>query len=204
MAPVSMSAVSPFRSVVVRRLRRSETRLVAEHLLRLDEESRRRRFCRPVNDAYLRAYAMGEKDRSGHIEGVFVNGVLRGIAELRPLGGDYRGHAEAAFSVEYEFQRRGLGARLFEHLVLRARNTGIHTLTMSCLPENRAMQRLARRLGGSLVRWPGEMHSTVMEDPPTFFSIAREAAVDMAGSAYATMDWWARNEVTGLFSRRAA
>ncbi|UOM34263.1 GNAT family N-acetyltransferase [Acuticoccus sp. I52.16.1] len=189
--------------VVVRRLRRSELPLVVDHFLRLDDESRRRRFCRPVNDAYLTSYVMGEKYRPGHIEGVFVDGMLRGIAELRPLGGEYRGHAEAAFSVERAFQQRGLGARLFERLVLRARNNGIHTLSMACLPENRAMQKLARRLGGALVRWPGEMQGTLTEEPATVFSMAREGVAEMAGAASATLDWWARYDVTGLTRRRA-
>ncbi|WP_162409297.1 GNAT family N-acetyltransferase [Acuticoccus sediminis] len=198
-----MSDKAAFASVVVRRLRRSEMNLVIDHFMRLDDESRRRRFCRPVNDAYLRSYVMGEKYRPGHIEGVFVDGVLRGIAELRPLGGEYRGHAEAAFSVELPFQRRGLGTRLFERLVLRARNHGIHTLSMACLPENRAMQTLARRLGGSIVRWPGEMQGTLTEEPANVFSMAREAVAEMAGTAFATLDWWARYDPTGWMPRRA-
>lgn len=196
------SAAMPF--IVVRRLRRSEMDLVEAHLLRLDDESRRRRFCRPVTDAYLASYARAERERTGHVEGVFVDGVLRGIAELRPWGGDYRGHAEAAFTVEKDYQRRGLGARLFERLVLRARNNGIHTLSMVCLPENRAMQRLARRLGGSLVRWPGEIQGTLAEDPPTVFSMAREGVAEISGAAFATLDWWMRHDVVGLSKRPAA
>ncbi len=204
MGRMSMREMADQELVVVRRLRRSELRLVVDHFRRLDDESRRRRFCRAVNDAFLESYVMGGKYRPGHIEGVFVDGVLRGIAELRPLGGDYRGHAEAAFSVEREFQRRGLGARLFKRLVLRARNHGIHTLSMACLPENRAMQKLAHRLGGAIVRWPGEMQGTLTEEPPTVFSMAREGMAEMAGAAAATLDWWARYDVTGLTRRRAA
>lgn len=179
-------------SIVVRRLRRSEMPMLAQHFLRLDDESRRRRFCRPVTDAFLRSYVESMRNSPGVVEGVFVDGTLRGVAELRPLTAPSAREAEAAFSVEKDFQRRGLGTRLFERLVLRARNQGVRTLSMACLPENRAMQKLARRLGGTLVRWPGEIHGTVSEEPPTVFSIAREYLADTADATGAVFDWWTR------------
>ncbi|WP_420393267.1 GNAT family N-acetyltransferase [Acuticoccus sp.] len=177
---------------VLRRLRRSEGAQFAQHLLRLDAHSRVRRFCRPVSDALVAEYASGCGDRLGMVEGAFVSGVLRGVAELRPYN-DGTFEAEAAFSVEAPWQRCGLGARLFQRLVLRARNGGVRSLSMACLPENRAMQKLAKRLGGTLVRWPGEVHGRIDDRPPNAFSAVREGVADLTGALESSLDWWGRN-----------
>ena len=72
----------------IRKLSIGEAPLYCAHLLRLDPESRRNRFGGTVSDAYIRSYAQAANFADAVIHGFFVEGVLRGIAELRPLPGD--------------------------------------------------------------------------------------------------------------------
>jgi succinyl-CoA synthetase alpha subunit/RimJ/RimL family protein N-acetyltransferase len=55
--------------------------------------------------------------------------------------------AEAAFVVGDEYQGRGLGTLLLEHLAAYARRQGIRRFLADTLPENLAMQRLFRDAG---------------------------------------------------------
>ena len=82
----------------VRKLWIGETILYREHLLRLDAESRRNRFGGAVSDDFLRTYSEPSGLSDAVIHGFFVEGVLRGAAELRPLAAG--NEAEAAFSIE--------------------------------------------------------------------------------------------------------
>src|SRR5882757_1608030 len=66
-----------------RRLWAGETELYRQHLLRLDPESRRNRFGGAVSDEFIRRYAEPSALRGVVICGFFVDGVLRGAAELR-------------------------------------------------------------------------------------------------------------------------
>jgi GNAT superfamily N-acetyltransferase len=165
--------------VTLRRLRRSEMSLFEAHLLRLDADCRRLRFGQAVRDEFLRAYARRKPERGTIIEGAFVDGVLRGVAELRPMALGSRA-AEAAVSVEPAFRRRGIGRQLMERLTLRARNHGIRTVVLICLPENVAMRRLAASLGGTVSFAPGEVTYTIPEPAPTVFSLARETMADLS------------------------
>ena len=174
--------------ILIRRLRRSELPAFADHLLRLDFDSRRRRFGRAVNDEFLTHYALGERSRPGYLEGAFVDGVLRGVAELRPYGPVTRRDAEAAFSIEPAFQQQGLGGRLMTRLLLVARNHGVRSVDLLCSIENRAIQKLARRHGGVFEVSPGEVKCTMPGQAPTLFSFAREALAEAAAGFAARWD----------------
>ena len=76
------------------------------------------------------------------LHGFFVDGVLRGAADLRIL----RREAEAAFSIEKPWQSHGVGSALLERTLLAARNRGIKHLQVCCLvAKNQRMQHLARK-----------------------------------------------------------
>ena len=83
------------------------------------------------------------------MHGFFV-GVMRGAAELRPLGMRLPHQAEAAFSVEKPWQSHGVGSALLRRTLLTARNRGYRLLHMACLAENRRMQQLARKFDAEL------------------------------------------------------
>jgi GNAT superfamily N-acetyltransferase len=100
----------------VRRLWIGEAELYGQHLLRLDAESRRNRFGGAVSDEFIGRYAESSTLSGAVIYGFFVDGVLRGAAELRLL--EHAGDAEAALSVEKPWQSRGVGTALLERVLL--------------------------------------------------------------------------------------
>ncbi len=83
------------------------------------------------------------------VYGFFIDGTLRGAAELRPAAPLAR-EAEAAFSIEQPWQSHGVGSVLLERILLTARNRGIAALQMQCLGDNRRMQQLARKFDADL------------------------------------------------------
>ena len=96
-----------------------------DHLLRLDADSRRNRFGGAVSDDFIRKYVALPMGIEAVMHGYFVDGVLRGVAELRPLGHGFSDEAEAAFSIETKWQSHGVGTALLERTLLAARNRGI-------------------------------------------------------------------------------
>jgi GNAT superfamily N-acetyltransferase len=115
----------------VRKLWVGETELYRRHLLRLDAESRRNRFGGAVSDEFIRRYSEPSALNGAVIYGFFVEGVLRGAAELRLLA--RVGEGEAAISIERAWQSRGVGSTLLERVLLAARNRQIKRLHMTCL-----------------------------------------------------------------------
>jgi ribosomal protein S18 acetylase RimI-like enzyme len=179
------------RDVIVRRLRRDEADEFFAHLLRLDPDARRRRFGAVVSECFLRDYANRPPKPGTVIEGAFVDGVLRGVGELRPVD-DAGTAAEVAFSVEAGFRGMGLGARLMDRLLLIGSNHGVRLVTMVCMADNTAMKRLFRRHGGKLVVSDGMADGTIRTAWPTPFSLAREALAEGEGAADTVLGGLAR------------
>jgi GNAT superfamily N-acetyltransferase len=131
----------------IRKLFVNEAPLFAAHLLRLDPESRRSRFGGAVADAYIPGYAEGSMLGDNIVQGFFVDGELRGAAELRLFAPHA---AEVALSIEKDWQSQGVGTALVEHMLRAARNRGIKSLHMTCLPENLHVRQLARNFRAEL------------------------------------------------------
>ncbi len=108
-------------NVEVRRLWPSDMEAYRDHLLRLDPRSRHERFGGGMSDDFLAHYAEHCFGQGDLLYGAYNEGELVGAAELRsnmaiwseqaPFGRHI--HAEAAFSVEEGYRRRGIGERLF-------------------------------------------------------------------------------------------
>jgi RimJ/RimL family protein N-acetyltransferase len=160
----------------IRRLWRADLDAYSEHLLRLDPQTRRDRFSGAVADAFLERYAEQVLCEDRIMLAYVVSGEVRGVAELCPFAPPYADEGEAAFSVETPYRLRGIGTALFRRLILLARNRGVRTLHVRCLPHNRAMQVLARRHGARLVFEHDEAHGKVDAGPPTPFSVFQEWA----------------------------
>ena len=162
----------------IRKLWVGETDAYRDHLLRLDHESRHRRFSGTVSDEFIARHAATAGDIGVVVHGFFVDGVLRGAAELRPNSAAFAHEAEAAFSIEQPWQSHGVGTELLERTLLSARNRGIKALHMQCLADNQRMQQLARKFEAELKFDFGSVIGEV--DPPhsTPLSLMREAAVD--------------------------
>ncbi len=186
----------PLPSADIRRLWRSDLPAFRDHLLRLDETSRHMRFGGGVSDAFIRQYAehcFGEGDL---VFGAFLDGGLHGAAELRSNEAiwaeqapfDRHIHAEAAFSVEDAYRKRGLGEQLFRRIAEAASNHGVEVIEIVCLPENAAMRRLAQKFKTEFVFDNNQLMGTLTARRPTAFSMLREAAQDVADFGGAMLD----------------
>ena len=172
----------------IRKLWLGEADAYRDHLLRLDRESRHRRFSGALSDEVIARHAATIEESGVVVHGFFVEGVLRGAAELRHEGSLFSHQAEAAFSIEKPWQSHGVGTELLDRTLLTARNRGITHLRMNCLPENQRMQQLARKFNAEFSFDFGSVIGEV--DPPrsTMLSLMREAMADSYGVASAILD----------------
>ena len=172
----------------IRKLWTGETDAYRDHLLRLDPDSRRRRFSGTIADEVIARHAATVNKPGVVVHGFFVDGVIRGAAELRRIGPGFTREAEAAFSIEEPWQSNGVGTELLERTLLSARNRGITSLRMHCLAENQRMQQLARKFEAGLKFDFGSVTGEV--DPPryTTLSLMREAMADSYAIAGAVID----------------
>jgi GNAT superfamily N-acetyltransferase len=176
----------------VRKLWIGETGAYRVHLLRLDPDSRRRRFSGAVSDEFIARHAATAGNIGVVVHGFFVDGALRGAAELRRNGPILSREAEAAFSIEQPWQSHGVGTALLERTLLSARNRGINSLRMDCLADNRRMQQLARKFDADLKFDFGSVVGEVDAARYTPLSLMREAMADAHGVAAAMFDAQAR------------
>jgi GNAT superfamily N-acetyltransferase len=146
-------SASRSRDVEIRRLWQADMPALRDHLLRLDPVGRHERFGGGMSDDFIARYAESCFGRGDLVFGAFVDSELRGAAELRSREAIWSEqapfqrhiHAEAAFSVEREFRRRGIGEQLFGRLQRAASNHGVETIEIICMPENVGMMRLAEK-----------------------------------------------------------
>lgn len=173
---------------IIRKLWLGEGDAYRDHLLRLDRDSRHRRFSGAVSDEVIARHAATIDDTGVVMYGFFVDRVLRGAAELRHEGSLFSHQAEAAFSIEQPWQSHGVGTELLDRTLLTARNRGIRNLRMNCLPENQRMQQLARKFDAEFSFDFGSVVGEV--DPPrsTMLSLMREAMADSHGVASTIFD----------------
>jgi len=177
---------------VIRKLWVGETGAYRDHLLRLDPDSRRTRFSGAVADEVIARHAATAAEVGVVVHGFFVDGVLRGAAELRRIGPVLSREAEAAFSIEKRWQSHGVGTALLQRTLLSARNRAIKSLHMHCLADNRRMQQLARKFEADLSFDFGSVVGEV--DPPRFtaLSLMREWMADSQSIGNAMLDMQAR------------
>ena len=173
---------------VIRKLWMGEAGRYRDHLLRLDQNCRHSRFGGGVSDDFIINYVTTTFGLGAVVHGFFADGVLRGAAELRPLGRAFSREAEAAISIETDWQSHGVGSALLDRTLLAARNRGITTLHMACLANNRRMQELARKFAAELSFDFGDVVGEVAAAPPTPLSVLRELVADNCGFATAVLD----------------
>ena len=173
---------------VVRKLLAGETGLYREHLLRLDPQSRRARFGGAISDDFIHNYADVTMTLAAVLHGFFVDGMMHGVAELRPVRSNSDADAEAAFSIEQPWQSHGVGSALLSQTLLAARNRRIRTLHMICLADNKRMQQLARKFDAELTFEYGSVVGEVEQPYPTPASVMQEMASDTAAFATAMLD----------------
>ncbi|MBX3596424.1 MAG: GNAT family N-acetyltransferase [Rhizobiaceae bacterium] len=156
---------------VVRQLRPSEKPLFRDHLLRLDRESRTDRFNGGTKDEFLISYADRSFSDGTSVIGVVEEGQVIGAAELHEKPDPDEPTAEIAFSVEREWQHRGLGGLLFKRLIQTAVGLGYRRLRVTTHANNAAMKALAKRFGAKLTFEFGETVGLIELDDPELFSL---------------------------------
>ena len=179
-------------SGVIRKLWDVETDAYRDHLLRLDPESRRNRFSGSIADETIRSFAATARGPDVIVHGFFVEGVLRGAADLhivRPLNLRL---AEAAFSIERPWQSPRVGSALLERTLLSARNRGVKQVQVSCLPQNKRMQQLARKFEATFTFDYDAIIGTMENPNPAPLSVMQEMLADGNSFAAAYVGWQSR------------
>jgi GNAT superfamily N-acetyltransferase len=159
-----------------------------DHLLRLDPVSRHQRFGGGMSDDFVSRYAESCFGQGDLVFGALVDGELHGAAELRSKEAIWSEqapfqrhiHAEAAFSVEEAYRRRGIGEQLFGRLQRAASNHGVETIEIICMPENVGMMRLAEKFKTHFTFEENQFTGRLTARRPTPFSLMREASRDIA------------------------
>ena len=175
-----------------------------DHLLRLDPASRHDRLAGGVPDAFIVQYAEHCFGKGDLLYGTFVDGRMCGAAELRsnqaiwsdqaPFGRHV--HAEAAFSVEEAYRRRGIGEKLFQRIERAASNHGVETIEIVCLPDNVRMRSLAEKFKTSFTFQQNALTGRPTARRPTALSMVREASSDLLDFGASVFDarWRALTE----------
>lgn len=145
----------PFGRGEIRVLDETGKTLFRDHLMRLDPETRRSRFAMPASDSFLQGYVETSFTLDTLIFAYFEDGLVRATAELRSL--EEMDLAEAAFCVERDWRRAGLGSALMMCLLKAARNRGIRHIYINCLATNRHMQALARKFSAEMTFEAGDV-----------------------------------------------
>jgi hypothetical protein len=122
------------------------------------------------------------------VYGYLLDGEVRAAAELRRLGDSWKSEAEAAFSVESNFQSNGIGTELMGKVIQAARNRGVEHLIMSCLAENQKMQAIARKYEAELRFEFGEVIGEIVPASPNYFTLISEAVQDQMSVMLAVLD----------------
>lgn len=159
----------------IRHILPSELDLVRAHLLRLERDDRVLRFFGQASDATIERHCAEIDWTRACLIGCFVEGTLRGVAELqldRPL---LPQTAELAVSVEKPWQKQGLGTALLRHALVVARNRAVPKLVMLCLLDNVPMQHVAKKFGDELHFNEGEVEVDVRLPMPTPVTLWQEA-----------------------------
>src|SRR5579864_1700402 len=182
--------------VEIRRLWPADKEAFRDHLLKLDQRSRHLRFGGGMSDEFLARYAENCFGKGDLLYGAFADRKLVGAAELRsnqaiwseqaPFGRDI--HAEAAFSVDQAYRRRGVGEKLFKRILRAAANHGVETIEIVCLPENVGMQSLAKKFHAEFAFEQNSLTGRLTARPPTAFSLIREASSDALDFGAALFD----------------
>lgn len=161
---------------------------ILSHLLELADADRYLRFGHVATDSQIAHYVERLDFDRDEIFGVFdrrLNLVAMAHLAFDATVAPEPCAAEFGVSVLSRLRRRGLGAQLFGHAMLHARNRGVDTLVVHALSENTAMLRLAQQAGARIQR-DGADSTAVLKLPPEDLSSQFEA---LMGERVAALDY---------------
>lgn len=140
--------------VRVRPIRPADKAALSEAFERLSDESRYQRFLSPMPELRpMDLVYLTEVDHHDHeaLVAFGIDGTAVGVARYVRVPSQPDA-AEFAVTVADDWQRRGLGTLLIEHLGARARAEGVRQFTATVLAENHEMLGLLEKLGTFRVR----------------------------------------------------
>lgn len=145
-----------FSWVPIRALSPRHRERIQRHLLALDAQDRYLRFGHPATDTQIERYVAALDFGRDTVFGIFnrrleLSAMAHLACETPPAGGGAT-RAEFGVSVAKPARGHGLGARLFRHAAMHARNRRIDTLYIHALSENTAMLKIARQAGARVER----------------------------------------------------
>ncbi len=154
--PSATSGVAPKRTswVPIRSLSPRHKPRIARHLRALPAQDRYLRFGYAATDEQIDRYVQGLNFERDEIFGVFNRRLeLVAMAHLAySVDPQWATCAEFGVSVSPYQRGKGLGAKLFGHAVMHARNQGVSLLFIHALSENVAMLKIARHAGAVVQR----------------------------------------------------
>lgn len=177
LASVKRTAGSAGEWIPIRTLGPRHRGRILAHLQQLAPNDRYLRFGHAASDAQIARYVEALDFERDEVFGVFNRRLaLIAVAHLAHLSPDDDRPLQAEFGVSVlpHARRRRLGARLFDHAVLHARNRGVQTLLIHALSENLAMLRIASRAGAQVVRDGQEAQAHLTLPPETIASCVDE------------------------------
>jgi RimJ/RimL family protein N-acetyltransferase len=143
---------------------------IQTHLMSLEPHARYLRFGYAATDAQVERYVNSLDFTRDDVFGIFNRRLeliaMSHLAYLPQMPGE-RPSAEFGVSVMPKARGRGLGARMFDHSVLHARNRDVDTLIIHALTENTAMMRIAYKSGAKVVREGADAEARLKLPPYT-------------------------------------
>lgn len=176
-----------FSWVPIRSLSARHRPRILAHLLALDMNDRYLRFGYPAADDQIRRYVERIAFERDEIFGVSNRRLeLIALAHLayEPSVDTDPGKPSAAefgVSVAVHGRGRGLGARLFDHAVLRARSRHVDTIVIHALSENVAMLKIVRNAGATIERTGVDSEAHLRLPPENFATVATDVSQQQSG-----------------------
>jgi hypothetical protein len=112
----------------IRKLWIGEAAKYRDHVLRLDSTSRHNRFGGGVSDDFIGRYVELSLSLDAVVHAFFIKGVIRGAAELRPLGAPGGGRDQRGEGLAESRRRLGLAPPYFAHCPQPRFSTAAHGL----------------------------------------------------------------------------
>ncbi len=162
----------------IRKLWKGDSAALAGHLLRLDAETRRRRFGAFMGDDAIRAYGAKAIGVDTLVFGAFQGDRLHAIGELHGLFRPWPHDTEIALSVEPPWQGHGIGSALFSRLVTAAQNRGVTSLHVVFFNDNKPMWNITDKRHPSYARQGSQIEASFAPPWATPASLMREIGED--------------------------
>ena len=200
--PAVPHAKAPRTWIPIRSLGPRHRERISAHLMALGESDRYLRFGYAATDAQMSKYVDLLDFEQDEVFGIFNRRLeLIAMAHLAHSASNQApgrpAMSEFGVSVLPHARGRGLGARLFEHAMLHARNRGVQTLFIHALSENIAMLKIARNAGATVERSGSESEAWLRLPPDTLASHVDELVEHQAAELDYQLKVQAR-KVSGL------